>query len=74
MLLSGGMSFIDRVLVEWHENFAGSEERKIQSQTLRKSLDGIANSTREFDIVELNDESFWESDFDLPKCKMLRYL
>ena len=68
MLISGAMSHISQVIIEWHPNLAGDAHRREQSNVLEKSIETIGNITRYFSVITVDDETYRHDENKLPTC------
>ena len=77
LIFTGGLQYINSIMVEWHERLENLPERKKAHQL----LEGIVNSLSEFssimkehgakfdfNLINLDDETYGTTKFDLPKC------
>ena len=75
ILFTGGLEYIDTMMVEWHAHLETQAERSSAHSHLKSSLDAISNYAKaminhsgpfNFKVVELDDESYATSKFELP--------
>ena len=78
LLFTGGLEYINTMMVEWHGHLEKKDQRNAAHGFLKTSMDAISNYVDimknnggqfDFKIVELDDESFATSMLDLPICK-----
>lgn len=80
LLSEGSFKFIDVIMVEFHEHLAKTELRKSAGQLLRSLFDTFGNLNNVLkqsgypnpltELIEVDDESYYTSMFELPKkCK-----
>ena len=64
-------------MVEWHERLEKLQERKKAHQQLESIVKLLSDYSKnmkgnggkfDFELVNIDDESFYTSRFDLPKC------
>ena len=77
LIFSGGFQYINSIMVEWHERLENLPERKKVHQTLEtivRSLSDYSATMKshgtkfDFNLLNLDDESYYTSKFKLPKC------
>ena len=68
LLVSGSLEHINVTMIEFHPSLAESEERRQNSINLEAGLKVIEEVTRKFQILNIDDEAFFDSDFALPQC------
>ena len=68
LLLIGSLLKINKTLIEFHDWMASNPERQEHSKNLRESLNTMAKVSNKFELLQLDDETFRTSNFDLPKC------
>ena len=77
LLFTGGLQFINNIVVEWHERLEkiinrrnAQQQLKLVIQTLSKYSETMKNHGAKFDfnLINLDDETYYTSKFDLPKC------
>jgi len=77
LIYSGGLQYINTLLIEWHERNQKLQERKTSTKILQTIMDSLSkhsenirnlSSKYDFNHVELNDETYYRSRFVLPNC------
>ena len=78
LIFSGGLQYIDSIILEWHERFEKSGKRKEAQRLLEsiikslsdysKTMKGVPGGKFNFNLVNLDDETYHKSKFDLPNC------
>ena len=77
LLFSGGLEYVDALLVEWHAFLHLSPERKEAIATLETIINLMSNYSRvmktkggkyDFELFNIDDETFGKSKFELPIC------
>ena len=77
LIYSGGLQYINTLMIEWHERKQKLQERKTSTKILQTIMDSLSkhsenirNLSRKYDfnVVELDDETYFKSKFVLPKC------
>ena len=78
LIFTGALQYINSIMVEWHERLEKLEERKQAQRLLEsvikslsdysKTMKGIPGGKFNFNLVNLDDETYYTSKFDLPKC------
>ena len=75
ILFTGGLEYINTLMVEWHAHLETQAERSPAHSHLKSSLDAISKYAKvminhggpfDFKVVELDDESYATSIFELP--------
>ena len=77
LIFSGGFQYIDTLMMEWHGRLQNIPERQNNSEILKgivESLSLFTNNSRNygrkygFNLVNLDDETYFKSTFELPNC------
>ena len=76
LIFTGGLQYINSVMVEWHERLENLPERKKVHKILERTVkslsdysDSMENGTKfDFNLVNLDDETYYTSKLDLPNC------
>lgn len=78
LLFSGGLEFVNILMMEWHAFVQLKEERKQATSILESIIDSMSNYSRimedelgtkhAFRLLNVDDESYHISKYDLPKC------
>ena len=77
LIYSGGLQYINTLMIEWHERREKLQERKTSTKILQIIMDSLSKhsenirnlSTKyDFNLVELDDETYSNSRFVLPNC------
>ena len=77
LIYSGGLQYINTLMIEWHERKQKLQERKTSTKILQtivtslsKHSENIRNLSNKYDfnLVELDDETYFKSRFVLPNC------
>jgi len=77
LIYSGGLQYINILMIEWHERMQKLQERKTSTKILQTIMDLLSkhsenirnlSSKYDFNLVELDDETYFESRFVLPNC------
>ena len=77
LIYSGGLQYINTLMIEWHERMQKFQEIKISTKILQIIIDSLSkhsenirnlSSKYDFNLVELDDETYFESRFVLPNC------
>ena len=77
ILFTGGLQYINDLMVEWHERLEKLDHRKKvqrQFQLIIKTLSEYSATMKghgnniDFNLVNLDDESYHNTRFELPKC------
>ncbi len=63
MLSSGSLDQVSLLMIEWHEQQAGTKERRAANVAIKKLVESM-NIT-----LTMDDEWYGKSDFPLPNCK-----
>ena len=79
LIFTGGLQYINKIMVEWHKRLEKLPERQKAQQQLESitKLLGEYSKTMqkqggkfEFILINLDDETYLTSKFDLPKCNI----
>ena len=79
MIFNGGFQYVNSIMVEWHQRLENLPERKKAHSILEgivKSLSDYSNTMKEhdgkfdFNLVNMDDETYATSKFDFPKCSL----
>ncbi|XP_063712116.1 uncharacterized protein LOC134840293 [Symsagittifera roscoffensis] len=77
LIFSGALQHINLAAVEWHGRLQQLSERKSVSNRLQQALQLLSSVSEvmrysgrhfAFKVLDLDDESFWGSRFEMPKC------
>ena len=77
LIFTGGLQYINHIMIEWHERLELVPERKRSHKILENIIESLGNysatmknhgSKFDFNLVNLDDEGFSTSKFDLPVC------
>ena len=77
LIFSGGLQHINSIMVEWHERLEKLQNRKQAHQQLEgiiKSLSEYSTNMKghggkfDFNLINLDDETYFTSKFGFPKC------
>ena len=77
LIFTGGLQYINHIMIEWHERLEIVPERKRSHKILENIIESLGNysatmknhgSKVDFNLVNLDDEGFSTSKFDLPVC------
>ena len=77
LLYTGGLQYVNNLMIEWHERLEKLESRRIAQRELRLIIQTLSehsktmktqNSKYNFNLINLDDESYYTSKFDLPRC------
>ena len=78
LLFSGGLEFVNILMMEWHGFIQLKEERKQATKILENIIDSMSNYSRimedelgtkhAFRLLNVDDETYHISKYDLPKC------
>ena len=76
LIFTGGLQYINAIMVEWHERLEKLPQRKRAQQqletiveTLSEYSENMKNDSKiDFHLLNLDDESYYKSKFKLPKC------
>jgi len=75
LIFTGGLQYINAIMIEWHTNHEVLPERKMaqkQLETIVKTLSEYSKTMKsseiDFQLVNRDDESYHTSKFRLPKC------
>ena len=74
LIFTGSLQYINTLMVEWHEHRETLASRKIAQSVLKNTLRFYTANSKEnggsfdFKMVNLDDETYFKSSFDLPTC------
>ena len=77
LIFTGGLQYINTIMVECHERLEKLPERKLAQHQLEKIIETLSEYSQnmkgnggrfDFQLVNLDDESYGTSKLDLPKC------
>ena len=77
LIFSGGLQYINIIMVEWHERLEKLPERKMAKRRLESVLKLLSDYSQnmkdhggkfDFKLVIIDDETYATSKFDLPNC------
>ena len=69
LILTGAMSAIDKIAIEFHHTMGKEERRKQQSRVIEEACKVFQNISNKFQILDVDDESYRKANFDLPVCQ-----
>ena len=78
LIFTGGLQYINNIMIEWHDRLEKLYPRRTAQQQLRsmiKTLSEYSETMRrhgskfDFNMMNLDDETYYTSKFDLPKCE-----
>ena len=77
LLFNGGFQYINSIMVEWHKWKQNLPERKQANDLLKDVINSLSEysstinhlyKTYDFNVINMDDESYNKAKFDLPKC------
>ena len=73
LIFTGGLQLINSIMVEWHERLEKLPERIESQKILSEMIENLSEyskkmSTFDFNLVNIDDETYFDSRFDLPTC------
>ena len=77
LLYTGGLQYINNLMIEWHDRLEKLESRRKAQRELRLIIQILSehsktmktqNSKHNFNLINLDDETYYTSKFDLPRC------
>ena len=74
LIFTGSLQYINRLMIEWHSKRETQEDRKLTQNMLQNTLRFYTSNSKEsggsydFKMLNLDDETYFMSSFDLPKC------
>ena len=73
LIFTGGLQFINSIMVEWHERLEKLTERIKSQKILKEVIENLSEYSRtmsvfDFNLVNIDDETYYDSKFDLPEC------
>ena len=75
LIFTGGLQYINAIMIEWHERLEVLPERMMAQEQLETIVETLSeysetmnNSKIDFHLVNLDDETYYRSKFRLPKC------
>ena len=73
LIFTGGLQFVNSIMVEWHERLEKLPERIKSQKILKEVIENLSEYSRtmntfDFNLVNIDDETYYTSRFDLPKC------
>ena len=77
LIYSGGLQYINTLMIEWHERKQKLQERKRSTKILQTIVNSLSKHSKnirnlsskyDFNLVELDDETYFKSKFVLPNC------
>ena len=75
LIFSGGLQYINAIMIEWHERLEVLPERMMAQEQLETIVETLSeysetmnNSNIDFHLVNLDDETYYRSKFRLPEC------
>jgi hypothetical protein len=78
LIFTGGLQYINTIMVEWHDRLEKLPERKEAQHQLKKVIETLSDYSNnmkgnggrfDFQLVDLDDETYGTSKLDLPKCQ-----
>jgi hypothetical protein len=79
LLFTGGLQFINNIMVEWHERLEKLDYRRKAQQQLRniiRTLSEYSDTMKhhrakfDFNLINLDDETYYTFKHDLPNCAL----
>ena len=79
VLYTGGLQFVNNLMIEWHDRFEKLKSRKKAQQELRSIVQTLSEHTKtikasnskfNFNLIDLDDETYHTSKFELPSCSL----
>ena len=74
LIFTGSLQYINRLMIEWHPHRETQQDRKLTQNMLQNTLKFYTSNSKEnggsydFKMLNLDDETYFMSSFDLPKC------
>ena len=77
LIFNGGFQYINSIMVEWHKWKQTSTERKQANDLLKDVVNSLSEysttinnlyKTYNFNVINMDDESYNHAQLDLPKC------
>ena len=73
LIFTGGLQFVNSIMVEWHQRLEKLPERIKSQKILKEVIENLSEYSRtmntfDFNLVNIDDETYYTSRFDLPKC------
>ena len=74
LIFTGSLQYTNRLMIEWHSRMETQEDRKLAQNMLQNTLKFYTSNSKEnggsydFKMLNLDDETYFKSSFDLPKC------
>ena len=77
LTFNGGFQYINSIMVEWHKLQQTSPERKRANDLLKDIVNSLSEysstinnlyKTYDFNLINMDDESYNNANIDLPKC------
>ena len=74
LIFTGSLQHINTLMIEWHKQRETVGSRKIAESNLQNMLNFYSANSKEngglydFRMVNVDDETYYTSDFDLPQC------
>ena len=74
LIFTGSLQYINRLMIEWHLHRETQDGRKLTQSMLQSALRFYTSNSKEnkgsydFQMLNLDDETYFMSSFDLPKC------
>ena len=79
VLFTGGLQFVNNLMIEWHDRLEKLESRRKAQQQLRLIVQTLSEHTKtmkannskfNFNLINLDDETYYTSKFELPHCSL----
>ena len=77
VLYTGGLQFVNNLMIEWHDRLEKLENRRKAQKQLRFIVQILSEHTKtmkannskfNFNLINLDDETYYTSKFELPHC------
>ena len=77
VLYTGGLQFVNNLMIEWHDRLEKLENRRKAQKQLRFIVRILSEHTKtmkannskfNFNLINLDDETYYTSKFELPHC------
>lgn len=74
LIFTGSLQYINNIMIEWHQNRETLHNRKNSQKTLQNTLTFFSDYFKEnkesfdFKMLNVDDETYFMSSFELPKC------
>ena len=79
VLYTGGLQFVNNLMIEWHDRLEKLESRRKAQKELRSIVQTLSEHTKtmksnnskfNFNLINLDDETYYTSKFELPQCAL----